>query len=176
MIVFHIFPIPRGRTVFSIEPCGYGIKFDLFHLPGDMIITRQTLSCLRTRALNHFRPKGWWESLRSGQSGSSSRRGAAGKISSSPPPPCPSHVVVIVVVVVTLAWPLWLRSFWRNHRQGAVRASGVRMAGSSGQEPRDIPGFCPYRLRRVEEQLMPILAKHTEAGPATAGRSPAIAR
>ena len=33
MLVFHIFPIPRGRTVFSIEPCGYGIKFDLFHFP-----------------------------------------------------------------------------------------------------------------------------------------------
>ena len=61
------FSTPHGRTVFSIESCGYYIKINLFHLPGDMIITGQTLSFLRTRAQNHFRPKGGCESLRPGR-------------------------------------------------------------------------------------------------------------
>ena len=47
-----IFPTPHGRTVFSIESCGYCITFNLFHLPGDMIITGQTLNFLRTRPLH----------------------------------------------------------------------------------------------------------------------------
>ena len=45
------FSTPHGRTVFSIESCGYCITFNLCHLPGDMIITGQTLNFLRTRPL-----------------------------------------------------------------------------------------------------------------------------
>ena len=42
-----IFSTPHGRTVFSIESCGYCITFNLFHLPGHMIITTTELTMWR---------------------------------------------------------------------------------------------------------------------------------